>query len=174
MGILERLGNMTRSYLADDDSPVKSLFGNHNYSRTASGDPYLNAAEAELNDFLNDGTSSDWDARFEGLKPERPFNGANRKGGFQTSPGSGSRPGTPPPRPNTKLIPREYERDFNELGVPFGSSMEACKTAWKTLLRKCHPDYCAGDPAAMKAATDRSARANAAWTRISQWYKNNS
>jgi hypothetical protein len=152
MGIFDRLGDVIRSYLNDEDQRV---FGGGRSSGTEDfADPDLKAAFDELNDFL-------------GKKRETPGNrGASARGSFTGSTGGqGYRGGG-------AGIPESLRGDFAELGVSFGASADECKAAYKKLLKIHHPDRHAGHQGNMKKATEKSARINAAYDRIEKWRAN--
>jgi hypothetical protein len=92
-------------------------------------------------------------------------NGAGADGGgrgrARSGTGGASRPG--------RAVPEELRPDFAELGVPFGASAASCKTAYKNLLKKHHPDRHSGRPENVQKATEKTARINAAWDRIEKW-----
>jgi DnaJ-domain-containing protein 1 len=142
MGIFERIEDVIKSYLNDED---EAPFGK---SRRGS-DPDYEAAYQELNDYLNDRTSTrsrasfDYDAR------------------SQSSRASGSK--------GSATIPEDLRQDFAELGLPFGASADECKAAYKKLLKIHHPDRHAGHAENMRKATAKSARINAAYDRIENW-----
>jgi DnaJ-domain-containing protein 1 len=136
MGILDRLGNVIKSYLNDDD---EKLFGRTGGRQQASGNPDLDAAYDELNDFLN-----------------RKQPGAESFAGGQE-------------KRSVNMPPEELRPDFAELGLDLGASAEECKTAYKKLLKIHHPDRHAGHEGNFKKATERSARINAAYDRIEKW-----
>jgi DnaJ-domain-containing protein 1 len=134
MGILDRLGNVIRSYLHDGDGERPSR----------SGDPDYNEAWEEIDDFLgNRGRAAE----------DKPASGAKAGNGRAARGGA----------------PENLRRDFAELGVEFGAPPEACKAAYKRLLKLHHPDRHAGHAGNMKKATEKSARINAAYDRIERW-----
>ena len=147
MGIWSRLGTVIKSYLDDQDS---KLFGNNGGSGSPfrgarhSGDPDIDAAFEELNDYLNRNGSNAGDTGRE-KRSESARNGG------------------------AKLPPEELRPDFAELGVPFGAGIDECKAAYKKLLKIHHPDRHAGHEGNFKKATEKSARINAAWDRIDKW-----
>jgi hypothetical protein len=160
MGIWDRLGDVIKSYLNDGDSKggkTSRAEGGPRY-----GDPDLEAAFAELNEFLGSG------------KPEADASGRNKSGdarggghgssdwdrAFAGGSGGGKTGGMPP---------ESLRGDFAELGLPFGTSDEECKQAYKKLLKIHHPDRHAGHEGNMKKATEKSARINAAYDRIQRW-----
>jgi DnaJ-domain-containing protein 1 len=138
MGIWDRLGNVIKSYLDDDDAKI---FGNGK-SYSSSADPDLNAAFEELDDYLN----------------------RNGAGGEPLGGG-----GTGQNRRHGEYVPEELGPDFAELGLPFGAPAEACKAAYKKLLKIHHPDRHAGHQGNFKKATEKTARINAAYDRIEKW-----
>jgi len=136
MGIFDRLGTVINSYFND--------FSNDTASRLrSSGDPDLDAAYEELNDYLNHK-----EYRFE----------KNTNTDWRTAKPSG-----------VKLPPEELRPDFDLLGVQFGADNETCKAAYKNLLKLHHPDHHAGHEGNYKKATEKSAKINAAWDRIEKW-----
>jgi hypothetical protein len=152
MGIFDRLGDVIRSYLNDEDS---RLFGSSSRREGSYGDPDLEAAFEELNDFLGKGSGEKRNAS----AGDRGFAGnreARREAGEKAGQGR---------------APELLRSDFEELGLPFGASGEACKAAYKRLLKLHHPDRHAGHPGNMKKATEKSARINAAYDRIENWRK---
>ena len=149
MSIWSRLESVINSYMND--------FGGQTSSRLkSSGDPDVDEAYEELNDFLNG----------EGSREKKKSD----DGGFYTwrdsqeTPRSGGSTGT-----KTKMPPEELRADFEILGVPFGADEETCKTAYKKLLKIHHPDRHAGHEGNYKKATEKSAKINAAVDRIEKW-----
>jgi len=140
MGILDRLGQVLRSYLNDDDDPIF-----RDRQRTAH-DPDLNAAYEELDDYLNGAASTK-----NSTREQADFSGASA-GGEQKI-----------------RVPEELRPDFAELELAFGASADECKEAYKRLLKIHHPDRHANHEGNFKKATAKSARINAAYDRISQW-----
>ena len=142
MGIWSRLGSVIKTYLSDAETDF-SREGRWRDSR-ASGDPDLDAAFEELNDYLNRKDTKGGEAgkewRSESARPT----------------------GAKPP-------PEELRNDFSELGVPFGADADECKASYKKLLKIHHPDRHAGHEGNLKKATDRMARINAAYDRIEKW-----
>jgi DnaJ-domain-containing protein 1 len=157
MGIFDRLGDVLKSYLHDEDS---RLFGSAPRREDRFADPDLDAAFEELNDFLGGGAGEKRRAGNAGsASGNRNFGG---NAGKERGAGGNAGPGG---------TPESLRGDFEELGLPFGASSEACKAAYKRLLKLHHPDRHAGHPGNMKKATDKSARINAAYDRIEKWRK---
>jgi hypothetical protein len=143
MGILGRLGNVVKSYLNDDNDNIfgKGRSGNSSPWSAGGNDSDLNAAYEELEDFLSRG-------RPDGKKPAAGTSS-------QTAP----------------QMPAELRADFAELGLSPPCSPAECKAAYKKLLKIHHPDRHAGNSDAMKKATEKTARVNAAYRRIETWQK---
>jgi DnaJ-domain-containing protein 1 len=161
MGIFDRLGEVIKSYLRDEDGRI---FGSGSRERPF-GDPDLDAAYEELNDYLGGTGGKDW-GPVGGSSTNRDWSRSGDSGGNrgfrETWSGFG-------PAGHTGLPPEELRSDFAELGVPFGASAEDCKAAYKKLLNIHHPDRHAGHPGNFQKATAKSARINAAYDRIEKW-----
>ena len=128
MSIWERLGNVIKSYINDDGERV--------FRRSAPrGDPDLDAAYEELDDFLR---------------------GEDR----QTKTGERAR-----------TVPEDIRRAFAELGLTPDAGAEECKEAYKKLLKIHHPDRHTKHAENLKKATEKSARVNAAYELLVEWFK---
>ena len=149
MGLWDRLGDVIKSYLNDDDARI---FGNRG-GYSSPGDPDLDAAFDELNDYLNRKTDGG------GADGYGPRSGAEKRS-------ESGRAG--------KAVPEELRPDFAELGLAFGAPADECKAAYKRLLKIHHPDRHAGHAGNFKKATEKSARINAAHDRIEKWRRNES
>jgi DnaJ-domain-containing protein 1 len=143
MGIFDRLGNVIKSYLNDEDRRMGDSLGGGRGRGYGRGDPDMEAAFEELNEYLN-GRRSEGDG---GRRDDRTF-GENGPSG---------------------AVPESLRPDFAELGVPFGASAAECKAAYKKLLKIHHPDRHANHPGNFKRATEKSARINASYDRIAAW-----
>ncbi len=138
----DRLGDILKNFLDEDQSIP------HSARRNASpyADPDLRSAYEELDEFLN--------PRRAHVREETPEEEQARSR-RQTFAG--------------KPVPEALRADFTELGVAFGASEDACKTAYKKLLNIHHPDRHAGHRENMKKATEKASRINAAYQRIEDW-----
>jgi len=141
MGIFDRLGSIINSYVNDFGSETSSRFKTSNdFNR---GDPDMDAAYEELNDFLN------------GKEKHSRQDSAGARHNTETG--------------KTKLPPEELRADFELLKVPFGADSETCKAAYKKLLKIHHPDRHVGHEGNYKKATEKMTKINAAWDRIEKW-----
>jgi DnaJ-domain-containing protein 1 len=150
MGIFNRLGDVLRSYLTDDNGD-DGWQGRTPFD-TRFSDPYEAEAYEELEDYLKGGgkNSGAWKEKASGAAPS---------GGYRSEQRLKEAAGPP----------EALRSDFAELGVEFGADAERCKAAYKRLVKIHHPDRHAGHEGNMKKATAKSARLNAAYGRIIKW-----
>ncbi|MDR1419307.1 MAG: J domain-containing protein [Treponema sp.] len=144
MGIVDRIGNVIKSYLNSGDEGIPD-------GRGRSGDPDLDAAFAELDDYLD---------RRKGGREGAGKGGAEERRERDRG-GGGAAEGPPEP----------LRADFAELGLPFGASAGECREAYKKLLNIHHPDRHARHPENFNKASGKTARINAAYDRIEEWRK---
>ncbi|MDR1956304.1 MAG: J domain-containing protein [Treponema sp.] len=160
MGIIDRLGDVIKSYLNDDlEDPV--VFSNERSFQNrhrAYEDPDMEAAFEELDEYLQG-------------RPKQKKGAASHTGNFHRPSSPGGFVASDFERYAPAEVPESLKQDFAELGVPVGASSEDCKSAYKKLLKIHHPDRHAGHPGNMKKATAKSARINAAFDRIERWRK---
>jgi len=154
MGIFDRLGSVINSYFNDFSNETSGRF-------RSSGDPDVDAAYEELDDYLNRKERHFEKDANKDFGNSRNFSGARDSNSARNS--SSARPS------GVKLPPEELRSDFDLLGVPFGADNETCKTAYKNLLKLHHPDRHAGHEGNYKKATEKTAKINAAWDRIEKW-----
>jgi len=161
MGIFDRLGSVINSYLNDFGDDTNRRF---NPNRTSSGDPDLDAAYDELNDFLNR------DKQYEKKQNDSGNNRYSWKdddSSYNKKTTGGHHAGNQTNKPKTPSD--ELRADYELLGVPFGSGEETCKQAYKKLLKIHHPDKHAGHEGNYKKATEKTAKINAAYDRIEKY-----
>ena len=190
MGIFDRLGDVIKSYLNDEDSRI--------FGRPRGGDPDIEEAEAELESFLRgEGPGSwgrgpqvktgDWSDSRSGNRSGAWGNSGGARGGSEDWSGSrdggrggtgsrtgngdenGDRTGGGDWRRDSGGPPEKLRPDFAELGLPFGAGAEECKAAYRRLLKLHHPDRHAGHQGNMEKATKKMAKINAAYDRIEKW-----
>jgi DnaJ-domain-containing protein 1 len=153
MGIIDRLADLVKSYLLEDEDE---------YDKKSSGqrfkDPDVAAAYDELNDFLKGEPRG---GSFSGASG-RPSGDSASASSASSAAGAGS---------GTSRVPQSIARDFAELGLEPAASPDVCKAAYKKLLKIHHPDRHAGHAGNMQKATEKSARINAAFDRIERWRK---
>jgi curved DNA-binding protein CbpA len=170
MGIWDRLSAVINSYINDFGEQTSSRFRTYGIPR--SGDPDLDSAYSELNDFLNgkeprrsEKARAENAGQYSWRDSEKKAGGSYESGGARASANRGFSGDSG----GAKLPPEELRADFEILGVPFSADGETCKAAYKKLLKIHHPDHHAGHEGNFKKATERSAKINAAYDRIEKW-----
>ena len=88
---------------------------------------------------------------------------------------SGATPGTgdarrqrhvePDPEPAQDPVLAGY---YANLETPYGSDLATVRSAWKRLLKRCHPDLHGGDPAKQELANQLTTELNRAYHGIEQ------
>lgn len=160
--IFDRFEQMFKSWVAKDSD---ELFGNAGAFRSGgrssargSGDPDLDAAMSELDDFLDMGRT-ETEAR-ERAKAKREAEEAARGRQGSSSSGYGARPSGPP---------QALVQAYRTLGLAYGAPFAEVKAAYKRLLMQNHPDRNSATPEQMKRSTEISAKINEAYHRIETW-----
>ena len=139
----DRLGDLLKSALKSDDDDIFSRRSGATSSR-GTGDPDLDAAFEELNDFLNEGAAAD----------------ARKASARQQAYTAPKKPAGPP---------EELKEDYKTLGVAFGAPFPEVKTAYKRLLKQYHPDKNADNPEKLRIATELTQKYNMAYQRVETW-----
>ncbi len=127
-------------------------------ARSSSGNPDLDAAMAELDDFLDQGrTETEARERQEAAdRARREREAAGRAGAY----GRGSQASGPP---------REIVAAYRTLGLAYGTPFAQVKAQYKKLLMQNHPDRNSATPEQLKRSTEISAQINEAYQRIETW-----
>jgi DnaJ-domain-containing protein 1 len=155
MGIdsfFDKLGDTIKSFVDELDG-AKSESGSPNSRKRSFGDPDMDAAWDELNDFLNEDAPSS--SRGSGQQAG-PDTGAS----FGAAAGNFTRQGG---------IPDELKQDYANLGVPFGSSFEKVKASYKKMLMQYHPDRNSDNPEKLRIATEITQKINISYQRLEKW-----
>ena len=164
--IFERLERLVRAWtnLSGDGSASPSSPGasaQRSSRSTSSGDPDLDAAMAELDDYLD--TSRTETERREAEEAARARSRAQaeadrraRSGGSGTYSGSG---GQSYDRTTSSVI----EDAYRYLGVAPYAPFAEVRSSYRRLLLKYHPDRNSGTPEMLRRATETSSRINAAY-----------
>lgn len=116
-----------------------------------------------LGDILRDRLDSDEDP----FQTWEPHEGRHRQAGNMHE-------RTPPQRARKKArikVPDELVPEFMVLGLLPGVSLNECRTAWRTLLKKQHPDIHASSPDEEAYFTQKTRRITEAYRKIEYWYQ---
>jgi len=161
--IFDRFERLFKSWLNDE---AGNLFGarpgGHPGGRTgfrSSGDPDLDAAMSELDDFLDNDRTETEKREAERERREREEAERRRRGDYGYA-GSSARPSGPHP----KLV-----QAYRTLGLAYGTPFPEVKAAYKKLLMANHPDRNSATPDQLKRSTEISALINDAYNRIEIW-----
>ena len=153
--IFDRLGNLLKSWLSDDESVNRQ---NPSHDRR-TGDPDLDDSMAELDAFLNDDREAQEKLRLQKEARMRADEEARARAA-----GPQSRSGPP-----QKLLDA-----YKVLGLSYGCDFALIKSTYKRLLKEHHPDKHGASPEAQKKATATSARINDAYRVLEAWNENGS
>lgn len=158
--IFDRFERMFMSWVSGAAEDAEELFGRQGSAgrgRRGSGDPDLDAAMDELDDFLDQGrTESEARERAEARR-RADEEARSRQGSY--SPGGYTRSGPP----------EALVQAYRTLGLGYGAPFPEVKAAYKRLLMQNHPDRNSATPEQMKRSTEISARINAAYHTIETW-----
>jgi DnaJ-domain-containing protein 1 len=138
--LLDRAGSHEEFGAAERD-PDEDLY--HRYGMSSISDEELEA-ELERRRAAREAATRAARARADGARP-RP----------------GARPQSPPPPRSSSAD--ELRRAYASLEVPPGSDFETVRKAYRTLMRKYHPDRQAQTPDKQKAATELAQRLTQAY-----------
>jgi DnaJ-domain-containing protein 1 len=169
--MFDSLGRVIRSWInssSDGDSPTPSA---EERRRGHTGDPDLDAAWDELNEFLGD------DRKYA-RKPEKAetdHSGRTRTGGSTRTEGSartGGSTGNAGEQAKPSGVSDELKTDYANLGLPFGASHDKVRLAYKKLLMQYHPDRNADNPEKLRIATEITQKINISYQRIEKYLAN--
>ncbi|MFO7730993.1 MAG: J domain-containing protein [Spirochaetia bacterium] len=154
--LFERFQRLLRSYIrfgapADEwfeQTQGNTDYGDSTYKDTDYKDTDYQEAWNELDEFLRNGSSATQSGR----------------AGHTGRPFDTNEAGTSDRRP-----PEELHKDYSLLGVPFGASFTEVRNAYRTLMRRHHPDLHASDSHRQREATHTSQQLNTAYQRIKAW-----
>lgn len=153
--IFERLEKLVKAWVNSGNSSASSYKSMG--TRPTYGDPDMDAAMAELDDFLDT-------SKTESEKREAEAQRAQAERERRAREAQARRPGASSANgayaDTTKAV---VEDAYRYLGMRPYAPFPEVKAAYKKLLFKYHPDRNAATPAALKQATETSTRINAAF-----------
>jgi DnaJ-domain-containing protein 1 len=112
---------------------------------------------------LEDLTDEELEAEIERRRLERELQERARRARANAGAGQARRPaaepprsrnGSPPPRSAPRAASNPVARAYAALELPPGSDFETVRKAYRTMMRKYHPDRHAGSPEKQRAATE--------------------
>lgn len=138
--LLDRFERLLHSFLSSDPTPAPEQ------------DPDFREAWRELDDYLQSGSP----------RPRRAHPRADQRADQRTD-----------SRSNQQADPRtgaddRLRRDYANLEVPFGTQLAEVTRAYRTLLKRYHPDKFASDPEKQRVATEITQRINSSFQNIKE------
>ena len=195
--MFDRLGEFLRDYIDEDDqdifsSPEEQL-EKEKSSKKFSQDEKSNETKSHPNEkikkeekqenfsFTQNKSENTTEFKFDTSKQqsefhktkksqEQKFSNTNTQNGRTQRSQSQQKKQTSSKR---YYVPFELYEDFKTLCVMPGTNLEECKVAYKSLLKKFHPDKFANEPEKQKEATEITSSITSAFTRIKTWYEQN-
>ena len=156
--LFDRFERMFMSWVTSATDDASETLGTRRGSVRGSGDPDLDAAMDELNDYLDQGRTETETREREEARRRTAEESQRRQNAYSSSSGY-SRPGPP----------EALLQAYRTLGLGYGVTFPEVKAAYKRLLMQNHPDRNSATPEQMKRSTEISAKINAAYHCIETW-----
>ena len=195
--MFDRLGDFLRDYIDEDDqdifsSPEEQL-EKEKSSKKFSQDEKSNETESHPNEkikkeekqenfsFTQNKSENKTEFKFDTSKQQSEFHNTKKTQEQKFSNTNTQNGRTQRSQTQQKIqtsskryyVPFELYEDFKTLCVMPGTNLEECKVAYKSLLKKFHPDKFANEPEKQKEATEITSSITSAFTRIKTWYEQN-
>ena len=195
--MFDRLGEFLRDYIDEDDqdifsSPEEQL-EKEKSSKKFSQDEKANETKSHPNEkikneekqenfsFTQNKSENKTEFKFDTNKQQSEFHNTKKTqeqkfSNTNTQNGKTQRGQTQQKKQTSSkryYVPFELYEDFKTLCVMPGTNLEECKVAYKSLLKKFHPDKFANEPEKQKEATEITSSITSAFTRIKTWYEQN-
>lgn len=195
--MFDRLGEFLRDYIDEDDqdifsSPEEQL-EKEKSSKKFSQDEKSNETKYHQNEkikkeekqenfsFTQNKSGNKTEFKFDTSKQQSEFHNTKKTqeqkfSNTNTQNGRTQRSQTQQKKQTSSkryYVPFELYEDFKTLCVMPGTNLEECKVAYKSLLKKFHPDKFANEPEKQKEATEITSSITSAFTRIKTWYEQN-
>ena len=192
--MFDRLGEFLRDYIDEDDqdifsSPEEQL-EKEKSSKKFSQDEKSNETKSHTNEkikkeekqenfsFTQNKSENKTEFKFDTSKQQSEFNTKNnsQSQNFSNKKTEQQKATSKQKKQTTGkryYVPFELYEDFKTLCVMPGTNLEECKVAYKSLLKKFHPDKFANEPEKQKEATEITSSITSAFTRIKTWYEQN-
>ncbi len=195
--MFDRLGEFLRDYIDEDDqdifsSPEEQLekeksskkFSQDEKSNETKSHPNVKIKKEEKQEnfsFTQNKSENKTEFKFDTSKQQSEFHNTKKTqeqkfSNTNTQNGRTQRSQTQQKKQTSSkryYVPFELYEDFKTLCVMPGTNLEECKVAYKSLLKKFHPDKFANEPEKQKEATEITSSITSAFTRIKTWYEQN-
>lgn len=192
--MFDRLGEYLKDYINDDEqgifsSPEEQIekekstqnFSQDNQSTEKEKNAYTTEnikteKSKEKFTFTQKETETKTEFKFDTSKQQSEYNKTEnkQKHTYKKTEHSKSKPkNTNQTTGKRYYVPFELYEDFKTLCLIPGTNLDECKVAYKSLLKKFHPDKFANEPEKQKEATEITSSITSAFTRIKTWYEEN-
>ena len=171
--MFDRLGEYLKDYINDDEQGIFSSPEEEKYNENTNNFYQENKSQSEEN---VDTKTSNKEFKFDTSKQQSEYNKTEnkQKHTYKKTEHSKSKPkNTNQTSGKRYYVPFELYEDFKTLCLMPGTNLDECKVAYKSLLKKFHPDKFANEPEKQKEATEITSSITSAFTRIKTWYEEN-
>ena len=156
--LFDRFERMFMSWVSSAANDASETLGTRRSQARGSGDPDLDAAMDELDDYLDQGRTETEAREREEARRRAAEESQRRQNAYSGSSGY-SRSGPP----------EALLKAYRILGLSYGVTFPEVKAAYKRLLMQNHPDRNSATPEQMRRSTEISAKINAAYHCIETW-----
>lgn len=171
--MFDRLGEYLKDYINDDEQGIFSSPEEEKHNENTNNFYQENKSQSEEN---VDTKTSNKEFKFDTSKQQSEYNKTEnkQKHTYKKTEHSKSKPkNTNQTSGKRYYVPFELYDDFKTLCLMPGTNLDECKVAYKSLLKKFHPDKFANEPEKQKEATEITSSITSAFTRIKTWYEEN-
>lgn len=171
--MFDRLGEYLKDYINDDEQGIFSSPEEEKHNENTNNFYQENKSQSEEN---VDTKTSNKEFKFDTSKQQSEYNKTEnkQKHTYKKTEHSKSKPkNTNQTSVKRYYVPFELYDDFKTLCLMPGTNLDECKIAYKSLLKKFHPDKFANEPEKQKEATEITSSITSAFTRIKTWYEEN-
>lgn len=171
--MFDRLGEYIKDYINDDEQGIFSSPEEEKHNENTNNFYQENKSQSEEN---VDTKTSNKEFKFDTSKQQSEYNKTEnkQKHTYKKTEHSKSKPkNTNQTSGKRYYVPFELYEDFKTLCLMPGTNLDECKVAYKSLLKKFHPDKFANEPEKQKEATEITSSITSAFTRIKTWYEEN-
>lgn len=171
--MFDRLGEYLKDYINDDDQGIFSSPEEEKHNENTNNFYQENKSQSEENVYTK---TSNKEFKFDTSKQQSEYNKTEnkQKHTYKKTEHSKSKPkNTNQTSGKRYYVPFELYEDFKTLCLMPGTNLDECKVAYKSLLKKFHPDKFANEPEKQKEATEITSSITSAFTRIKTWYEEN-
>ena len=171
--MFDRLGEYLKDYINDDEQGIFSSPEEEKHNENTNNFYQENKSQSEEN---VDTKTSYKEFKFDTSKQQSEYNKTENKQKHTYKKTEQQKVSSKQKKQTTGkryYVPFELYEDFKTLCLMPGTNLDECKVAYKSLLKKFHPDKFANEPEKQKEATEITSYITSAFTRIKTWYEEN-